>query len=66
MGNQHQRTNTVIFTANLLEFSLYNNPTKFNMLKCCEFKGKQASKVESTSLYLFYMLEIKRMSGQSL
>ena len=42
-------------------------------LRCCEFKGKQASKIESTSLccisytvLLFYMLEIKRMSGQSL
>ena len=24
---------------------------KFNKLRCCEFKGKQASKIESTSLF---------------
>ena len=27
-----------------------------NKLKCCEFEGKQVSKIESTGTILFYML----------
>ena len=28
----------------------FTNEVKLNKLKCCEFKGKQASRIESTSL----------------
>ena len=41
-----------------------------NKLKCCEFKGKQASKIESTSLccrsYSVLHVYVKRMRCQSL
>ena len=33
-----------MFIDYLFQFSIYNK------LKCCEFNGKQASKIESTSL----------------
>ena len=36
-------------TAKKVPF-LKNMPLSVNKLKCCEFKGKQASKIKSTSL----------------